>query len=1400
MLANGGFEQGMEGWLASGSKAKIVTVPKAQEGTNYFSIESGSLTRELDLPATHTALTLSYRATWINRLTVRVQSMDGEVLLSHKELFNGLKGSTAWQTAGLDLTPFAGMKVKVVWQVPLIDAGVSVWIDDVVVEEVPEAVSFVVYLQSSGAGPRKMGETVACIWPLEDLRPQSIYAWRVDAVTAAGVVQGPWWRFSTAFGDVPTRVSFGAIPGLVCMDKPLPLKLALTDDFGFSPSQNMESTVFTRLSASGNGAPAPKVVITELFWSSPSDAIEFQNPGTDEVNLARWSVQIFNGADGSIPSQTMVLPEGALLAPGAIFTIREGLPVDSPWPNLRARGVIDWGEANTFAAGVVLRDALSNVVDAVFVEQPNNGLFVKKHRGAVGPEDWRSNPVTNIAVNTSIQRIGKNDNNLASDWAAAAGSIGKPNTGITIPFGLGFGPIGFAPTGPFITGPVWFGEIHFSGPASNVVLRAVSTYAQRVITGSSNPFEITPSDRCLTVLAPASVVEGAGRMAGAVKVLLEQPSDTDLEVKLANNSGDRLQLPETVVIPAGATEASADLIVPDNALVDGPRLVTVSAKANGFAGASAPLFLDEDEKNSITFSATPQIYEGQFGLATIEAAVAPEVDVPLNLTVEPPGLITFDPPVLRAGGKATSFLIHAVQDRFITGPRTVRMTLEMGSWGRPSMVLTLMDDEKNNIVLFLAPALEGQTAEARLQLGGYVPNDLVVNLTSSNPGAAVVPAQVTVPAGTNNLRFMVSFPDNDRKEGSVSVLLTASATGFVSGTVNVVVEDNDPDHIALSAAPYSPWPIDDLLYIDYQLVNIAGHALTSDLSEAVLTLYDEQGEVPFVYENKASYGATFRVQRPTAGAHFHVQLGDMQGELISPPIWSVPRNVSQAVFSSARELIIACLETNEVVAIEYRTGVQHSFAPPLTNGTLLALSEDENALYAVVNGGARVSRADLNSFAVTDTWPFGEGDGEQLVADQLVGISENPAAVAVLRSRQSGTPFIGNYPSTYDLALLRSGAPPLTISAVDLAGTSMGASSDHSRIHIGRASVTQTYQIGPSALTKEDGFPGIGLPYKPGFKRGDQVFGDGLFVTPLGAVYDPAVPGLFGNLGTLVGKATTAFNKRSGHFAWLVEPGNGAAELHEYDSLTLRILPYTLVTEAGSNFPFLRSGGSHGWFTVVPGAISGGIPRFIPDPIALDTARADLSVTGSIEGNGSDLPSVLRVTVFNAGPDVAEDVRLSFAFPPDVKILRMTPAMGLIEGSPARNSFGLGILGAQQSREIAVELTASTPRDGVAAVYVGASTTDRDHRNNRLEARGKLRSAAPKAPHFTFSAERDLARLRFRLESLPGWAYRIESASAAEGPWDTISVAQKGTGITMDLESSWPSGPVAFYRLRVDAE
>jgi hypothetical protein len=91
----------------------------------------------------------------------------------------------------------------------------------------------------------------------------------------------------------------------------------------------------------------------------------------------------------------------------------------------------------------------------------------------------------------------------------------------------------------------------------------------------------------------------------------------------------------------------------------------------------------------------------------------------------------------------------------------------------------------------VAEAAGANTATATVTRNTGLDTDLVVTLASDETAAATAPATVTIPAGQASATFPIAAVDDGLINGPQTPTITASASGFVSGTARLTVDESD---------------------------------------------------------------------------------------------------------------------------------------------------------------------------------------------------------------------------------------------------------------------------------------------------------------------------------------------------------------------------------------------------------------------------------------------------------------------------------------------------------------------------------------------------------------------------------------------------------------------------------
>ncbi len=305
---------------------------------------------------------------------------------------------------------------------------------------------------------------------------------------------------------------------------------------------------------------------------------------------------------------------------------------------------------------------------------------------------------------------------------------------------------------------------------------------------------------------PPSATEGDGTLHNQGTVFIPHAAATNVTLTLVSSDTSKLTVPGSVTILAGHTNASFDLTVIDNMLLDGTKRVSVSASANVYASGSNSMAIFDNEAATLALTLPNSATEGDLpvqGLITSSAPPASDITVML-LASDPNSLQVPAAVLLPAGQTSAVFNATIVDDNKINGDRTITVTAHVQNWTDGVGMILIHDNETTNLALNLPSqvwASNGtRTNGGQVQISGTLTTNLPVALSSGDTNHLTVPAGVVILAGQTSAVFNVSVLDTG-SFGIIPVSINASAAGFMAaqGTVNVSDDQSPPP-------PFNPFP------------------------------------------------------------------------------------------------------------------------------------------------------------------------------------------------------------------------------------------------------------------------------------------------------------------------------------------------------------------------------------------------------------------------------------------------------------------------------------------------------------------------------------------------------------------------------------------------------------------
>jgi uncharacterized protein YjdB len=300
-----------------------------------------------------------------------------------------------------------------------------------------------------------------------------------------------------------------------------------------------------------------------------------------------------------------------------------------------------------------------------------------------------------------------------------------------------------------------------------------------------------PSQSITMSLSPGTLTIN-GSAAQNLTLSLSTAAASALTVNLSSSNPSVATVPATATLPAGATS----LQVPVTGLAAGS--VTIMASASGLASASATVTVTGPPAGGILLPANVTVSTGNTSNFPVTlGSPAAAGGVYLTLTSSDPSIAVISPSTLLIPAGATSPRAQAT----VSGISAGSTTITASAFGYPSASAPVQVAGGSTTpppTLSFSPGnltiSGGTTGNLALDLSAPMSTGLAVNLSSSNPAVATVPATVTFGAGGTS----ISVPVTGISAGSANI--TASAPGISGTNASVTVTNISSGAISLPAS------------------------------------------------------------------------------------------------------------------------------------------------------------------------------------------------------------------------------------------------------------------------------------------------------------------------------------------------------------------------------------------------------------------------------------------------------------------------------------------------------------------------------------------------------------------------------------------------------------------------
>jgi uncharacterized repeat protein (TIGR01451 family) len=794
---------------------------------------------------------------------------------------------------------------------------------------------------------------------------------------------------------------------------------------------------------------------------------------------------------------------------------------------------------------------------------------------------------------------------------------------------------------------------------------------------------------------PAGTLEGAGTLTNAASLSILEPRGTNLVIQLTSSRPADLVVPAEVTIPAEATNISFNLLVSDNAVVEGPRNVQLRAAHFGLAGVTATLPVFDNETNTLDLIVASDVMEVA-GSLPVELRLGQPAVAPLQVALASSDLSELLPPAsitIPAGMTSVVFQVTVVNDNLLDGPQQATLSATVAGWPAGLASVTVNDDEPRTINVSLpAQVLEWAgtlVSTGRVQLAGVAISNLTVQLSSSMPGVLGVVSNVIINAGQSNAFFDLVVKNNDVHESSPVVVITATILDFNSGAGSVLVLDDDAHHFTFAHIP-SPqytntaFPVtitahmaDGSRQMNFYFTGLAA----SGQNGAAMILPSNIG--PFVngvwtgMVQVLSADRFVRLQplaAPGLSEPFHVE----------PPSWrSLDLLAEDLVYDATRHRIYASVSSggssysNSVVAIDPVTASILWFLPvgeiirPETSvmyrSGKMALSDDGQFLYVAVSNAVAVRRVNLNGQTLGPVFAVGANVvGSPYSVADIVVLRGTPNSVAVARANGFNSKGV----AIFDNGIRR---PDVTSEFGNPAVIALEPAADTNTLYGTSGFGFSRLSVSTSGVSVQDSTQG----WLSGFD-GNIAFDGGLIFGSFGAVIEPLTPRLAGNFAIESASACCIYvapDVAMGRAYFLSQVVSQVGlklhlQAHDLDTF-LPLKALDLPSDGGGGRWLIRCGNNGLAFISTAGKV-----YFVRSSLLTELGMpADLVVTQSL----TEPPLVnsnytVLITISNRGPETASETVVTDTWPTNHTFVSASISAGFWSTNGGRLNWMAGML------------------------------------------------------------------------------------------------------------------------------
>ena len=298
-------------------------------------------------------------------------------------------------------------------------------------------------------------------------------------------------------------------------------------------------------------------------------------------------------------------------------------------------------------------------------------------------------------------------------------------------------------------------------------------------------------------------------------------SATPLDVSLSVDVPGQITIPSNVTIPASSYNAIFYLSMVDNAILDGSRIVQITANAAAHGDTTVAFTVHDNEIATISASFDSQsAFEGNELPLTVSRNLITNDDVIITLSTQKPSQWTFTKSVtIPANEVSVETMVTITDDDIPELNQEVSIIASSPGMNQGQASLLINDDDIPGIEFEIFTDTISESGGPYATMGVVRKTDpedknVRVRLTASSGNQIYYPADINIPIGTSETQFNIGAIDNALVDGNRVIDLTCAVylsscnctTTETNGGIfsdGITILDNDGPSLSVTFNPIS---------------------------------------------------------------------------------------------------------------------------------------------------------------------------------------------------------------------------------------------------------------------------------------------------------------------------------------------------------------------------------------------------------------------------------------------------------------------------------------------------------------------------------------------------------------------------------------------------------------------